>query len=433
MKINYILLTLGILFANSSYGQEGCATDMILRKKALDNPLYQQSVNNAFEAAQQHANRQQARAQAEVYEIPVVFHVVYGSEADNIPDEVIFDQMEILNQDYRRTNPNADETRDVFMDRAADAEIQFVLADTDPFGNTTNGITRTSSTTEFVMDILAGDATVDIVKKSNTGGKDAWDTQNYLNIWVCNIQSGLLGQIFGYAYPPGGLENWPEGSAASSPELEGVVLHYTVVGSNNPQAGDDGFDLNDGGRTATHEIGHYLGLRHIWGDAFFDGCTADDGIDDTPNAATSANFTCDHSKDTCEEDEEPDMVENYMDYSTDDCLNMFTEDQVAHMRSVLEIYRSNLINGSFAVALEEFSVNMSLYPNPANEQVTFRNDSDQPIKIEIVDVLGRNVKAFEVSLKAQQFLDISSFAKGVYIVNWSNQGKLIRQDKLNKL
>lgn len=432
MKINYILLAIGLMFVNTSYGQDACATDFILRKKALDNPLYQEAVNNAFETAQLHANSQNKQA-AEVYEIPVVFHIVYASEDQNLSDEVIFDQIEILNQDYRRTNPNADETRDIFIDRAADAEIQFVLADTDPFGNPSNGITRTFTTTDFEMDIFSGDGSVDIVKKNNSGGKDAWDTQNYLNIWVCNIQSGFIGQVFGYAYPPEGVANWPDGSSASSPELEGVVLHYTIIGSNNPEAGEDGVDLNDGGRTATHEIGHYLGLRHIWGDAFIDGCTVDDGIDDTPNAATSANFTCDYEKDTCEEDDEPDMVENYMDYSTDDCLNMFTKGQVDHMRSVIEIYRSDLVNGNFAVSVEELSDQTTFYPNPVDKTVTFQNDASQVFQISIIDVLGRQVKDFDLQENDQSSVDLSSLPSGIYIVNWSQKGALIRQDKLHKL
>lgn len=432
MKIKHILFVLGFLVMKSSLAQNACATDAILRKKALDNPAYQQAVNEAFENAKAHA-KLQGKQLAEVYEIPVVFHVVHASEDQNIADEVIFDQIDILNQDYRRTNPNADETREVFMDRAADAEIQFVLADVDPNGNPTNGITRTLTTIDFELDLFQGDGTIDIVKKNSSGGKDAWNTKEYLNIWVCNIQSGFLGQVFGYAYPPDGLSNWPDDSSASAPELEGLVLHYTAVGSNNPVAGDDDFDLNDGGRTATHEVGHYLGLRHTWGDAFFDGCTVDDGIDDTPNAASSANFTCDYEKDTCNEDDEPDMVENFMDYSTDDCLNLFTKGQVSHMRSVIEIYRSDLVDNVSSLSLEEMSEKVTFYPNPTQESVTFQNDATQAFEIVIIDVLGKGVMDFTLSSNSKKAIDSTQLLSGVYIVNWYRNGTLVHQQKLNKI
>lgn len=432
MKINYILLVFAFCFINNAIGQIGCATDIILREKAADNPAYQQAINEAFENAKVHAQTQHKQA-GEIYEIPVVFHIVYASEDQNISDEVIFDQMNILNQDYRRTNPNANETREVFMDRAADAEIQFVLASTDPDGNPTSGITRTLTSTTFEMDLLSGDATVDIVKKDSSGGKDAWNTKDYLNIWVCNIQAGFLGQVFGYAYPPDGLSNWPDESAAPDSDLEGVVLHYTAIGSNNPEAGEDDFDLNDGGRTATHEIGHYLGLRHIWGDAFFDGCSVDDGIDDTPNAASSANFTCDLEKDTCDEDDEPDMVENFMDYSTDDCLNLFTEGQVAHMRSVIEIYRSGLIDGVSSLSVAEFSENLSFYPNPVHRQLTFQNDGEHGYEINVVDILGKIVMDFRLSANSKETVASTQLIAGIYIVNWYRNGELVHQQKLNKL
>src|SRR6185436_13006396 len=104
-----------------------------------------------------------------------------------------------------------------------------------------------------------------------------------------------------------------------------------TAGRNNPHADDDGTEFNNMGRTLTHEMGHYLGLRHIWGDELFeDNCSLDDGIDDTPNCGSGDQYSCDYEANTCESslpDDMPDMLENYMDYTKDHCYNMFTQDQ----------------------------------------------------------------------------------------------------------
>ena len=127
-----------------------------------------------------------------------------------------------------------------------------------------------------------------------------------------------------------------------------MVLHYPIVGSNNPQNGDDGISGNEMGQACVHEVGHYLGLRHIWGDPIGgSGCSVDDGISDTPNQNAASQFTCNYNLNSCTDSpiNYPDMVENYMDYSNDACMNMFTANQSIVMRSVLELARPGLIEG----------------------------------------------------------------------------------------
>lgn len=232
----------------------------------------------------------------ETITIPVVVHVVYRTSTENISDAQIQSQINILNEDFRRLNSDADNT----WSQAADSEIEFCLASVDPNGNATNGITRTSTT-------VNGFGTNDRVKSSAQGGKDAWPASDYLNFWVCNIGGGILG----YAQFPGG-------SAAT----DGVVNGYQYTG--NIGTAQAPFNL---GRTATHEVGHWLNLRHIWGDG---NCNQDDFVSDTPSS-DNPNYGCATGHVSCSS---VDMVQNYMDYSDDGCMNLFTQGQKARMQAL---------------------------------------------------------------------------------------------------
>ena len=374
-----------------------CGYDHVITKKIANN-----SFTTNYETLYNIARNRLSNNNLTYY-IPVVFHIVYNTDSQNLPDSVIHSQIDVLNEDYRRLNENASNTREEFLEFAGDPNIEFFLANIDPEGNPTNGIIHQyTDREEFLMfeDFLSNEITLDEVKFSSSGGSDAWDTNKYLNIWVCNIGSIEifeleLAQVFGYAYPPVDIDeallelsenqtvpDWPIDMLTNDESVQGVVLHYTAVGRNNPAANDDGMTENNEGRTAVHEIGHYLGLRHIWGDALAlfgeDGCEVDDGISDTPNANDQAGYVCDFNKNTCSGDvfgssgqDLPDMVENYMDYSPDNCLNMFTNDQINVMRNILEISRTELIN-------EEAFLN--------TEQITFTKKNI----IQTIDVLGRN-------------------------------------------
>jgi hypothetical protein len=226
-----------------------------------------------------------------------VVHVIYNTAAENISDAQIQSQMDVLNEDFRRLNADASNTPSAFLSVAADSEIEFCLATLDPNGNATNGITRTQTN----QSSWGAD---DAMKSSSSGGVDPWATDQYLNMWVCNLGGGLLG----YAQFPGGPAS-----------TDGVVMLTTSFGRvGNVQSP---FHL---GRTTTHEIGHYLNLYHIWGDG---ACGQDDEVADTP-ASDAANEGCTASHTSCGS---VDMVQNYMDYSDDDCMNIFTQGQKARM------------------------------------------------------------------------------------------------------
>ena len=229
--------------------------------------------------------------------IPVVFHVVYANSTQNISDAQIQSQLDILNEDFRRTNSDQDE---VWGSVAADSEIEFCLASIDPNGAPTNGIER-------VQTSVSSFSSNNAMKFTAQGGSDAWPASDYLNFWVCNLSGGLLG----YAQFPGG-------SAAT----DGVVCGYQYTGDIGTASAP--FDL---GRTGTHEVGHWLNLRHIWGDG---PCGSDDLISDTPES-DGANTGCALGHVSCGT---TDMVQNYMDYSDDACMNVFTEGQKQRMRAL---------------------------------------------------------------------------------------------------
>ena len=369
MRYNVLII---ILFSSLFiYGQEEfvndpyCGSDDALHIKSIKYPWYKQSADNVFQRALEYSQSSSLNRDI-VYQIPVVFHVVYNTDAQNLSDDVIQSQLAALNEDFRRLNENAENTRDIFLPFAGDPEIEFYLATEDPNGNPTTGITHTYTTRSGFpyidfADLFTGNISLDEVKSSDTGGVDAWDTYRYMNIWVCNVEESFLGQVLGFAYPPIDVQDaldsldydtvpdWSSFEGAiSNADLQGIVLHYPVVGPNNPQADDDGISGNEYGKTLVHEAGHYLGLRHIWGDALLEsGCSVDDGIEDTPNQEAASSFTCDFNQDSCSDgaNDLPDMVENYMDYSNDQCMNMFTNIQIDVMRAVLEIARPGLVEG----------------------------------------------------------------------------------------
>ena len=176
------------------------------------------------------------------YTIPVVIHILYSNSLQNISDDQINSQMKSLNEDFRALNADFSSIPQAFQAVAADVNIDFCLAQVDPNGNPTTGINRVSTTTTSFSYTNEG------MKFSSSGGVDAWNTNLYLNIWVCNLSGGLLG----YAQFPGG-----------SSSTDGVVVNYTAFGSEGTASSP--YNL---GRTLTHEIGHWLNLRHIWGDSF---------------------------------------------------------------------------------------------------------------------------------------------------------------------
>lgn len=334
-----------------------------------------------------------------VVNIPVVVHVVYNSGEQNISDQQIRSQIEALNKDFRKLNADTANIPAHFRPFAADARISFSLANTDPKGFATTGIIRKQTSVKgFLMD--------DAVKVTATGGDDAWDSNSYLNIWVCNLGNGILG----FSSPLG-----------ADSKVDGVVIKFSAFGT----TGNVNAPYNKG-RTTVHEVGHWLGLVHIWGDQ---DC-GDDFIDDTPPQKTSSRGCPTGTVVTCGNAPTGNMYMNYMDLTDDPCMNMFTLGQTSRMRHLFDTAapRAKLLasKGSSGVGLQP-PVEIPavgypaafISPNPArNELIVDFGSNATSAMGETINVYSQygQLMMKKIVTSTKMYLNISSFAVGVYYV-----------------
>jgi hypothetical protein len=300
-----------------------CGTMLVHRRLLNESTTYRSRRAAIENRALQYERGRRSPARTDVVTIPVVVHVVHNPAvpAQNIGDDQIHSQIAVLNQDFRAANADRDKVPAVWRQLVADAGIEFRLAALDPEGEPTDGIVRVpTDRTSFGFD--------DAVKASASGGSDPWPTDQYLNVWVCQLGGGLLG----YAQFPGG-----------PPQTDGVVILHSAFGTTGTAA-----PPFDGGRTATHEIGHWLDLYHIWGDD--DGaCSSDDKVADTPNQADANTGSPAFPRVSCGNGPHGDMFMNYMDYTDDDAMFMFTHGQSKRMDACLEGVRASFLVASGAL------------------------------------------------------------------------------------
>jgi hypothetical protein len=349
MKWKIIILLL-CFFSTAIFAQHYCGSHELYQEMVKNDPGFRLKQRLSKQAS---ANRSTVQG---IINIPVVVHVVYNNEAENVSDAQIYSQLEVLNEDFNNVITAPTQWSDV----AANPEMQFCLATRDPYGNATCGITRTyTDSTEFVIQTS--------VKDESTGGISGWPARDYLNIFVCDIAGGIRG----YATFPDAEDS-----------IDGIVLDYLSFGRGDEfNYSDPRFNL---GRTGTHEVGHWLRLDHIWGDG---GCTIDDGIDDTPNHS-GPNYGCTIGSLACP-NQSPgytgpwppiNMVQNYMDYSDDACMNLFTQGQVNLMRAAFAPQGSRVSilssKGCQAPAQNEiyFTINFDEFPEDISWEL--RNSSD---------------------------------------------------------
>lgn len=342
--------------------------------------------------------------------IPVVVHVIYHTSTENISDAQVNSQIEALNEDFRLLNFDSLPDTHPFWVNTVDCQIEFCLAQQDPDGNSTNGITRTyTDSTSFIGN---GYEKFDIY-----GGKDNWDPTEYLNLWVCNLDGS--GGTLGYAAFPSDLTTYPE--------EDGVVIDFRAFGYIGT-AGTGGFDDNNLGRTATHEVGHWLNLRHIWGD---EAC-GNDFCADTPEHE-DANYGCPtfphRTYNACTPGtyENGEMYMNYMDYVNDNCMVMFTYDQSDRMDAALFGARSGLLTSegcSFPTNIT--SVNnepiVNLYPNPSEGSfyIDIKSEMLDNVNITVNNILGEIVYSYDEQnvVKLDNFrIDLNNKSNGIYFVN----------------
>ncbi len=316
----FLWITFLIISFNAK-GQKRCNTNELMQLQLNEHPeiMAKKKVLDrlVLEQQQQTVNQKTEKAKSALVTIPVVFHILHNKAEEDISFDQLQSQITVLNEDYRRQNSNATNT----WSQATDAQIEFCLANIDIDGNYFEGVTRTfTNKSEF------NPQSFDMFS-SSSGGKEIWP--DYLNIYVCNLDVFAEG-VLGSAPFPGYFAAY-----------DGVVLDYRVVGKQKIVNGTKAYKLltnYDLGRTATHEVGHWLDLEHPWGPG--DGsCNVDDNISDTPNSANAYN-EC-NAGTSCGS---TDMVDNFMDYHYDACMNLFTQGQANRMIASINVYRPYLVN-----------------------------------------------------------------------------------------
>ena len=290
-------------------GHGRCSSDEKIERLMSANPEYRlqrQAIEQATERfVADYDKTPRARA---VITIPVVFHIVWKTAAQNISDAQVMTQLKVLNDDFRKLNADKSKVPTPFKPLAADVEINFVLAKQDPSGKATTGIVRKQTTEDDFSDD-------DGVMAASSGGSNIWNRNNYLNIYVCNL-TGYLG----YAVLPGGPA-----------DIDAAVINFEAFGT----IGTASVPYNLG-RTVTHEVGHWLNLKHIWGDDQKSNniCGGTDNVADTPNQGIDNSGVPTFPNISCGNAPNGDMFMNYMDYSDDISLYMFSNGQKARMQAL---------------------------------------------------------------------------------------------------
>ncbi len=341
-----------------------------------------------------------------IIRIPVVVHVIYRTDEQNISDAQILSQIQVLNQAFRLSSPDTVHIPAAFRSLAADCRIEFVMASISPKGYMTNGIVRKkTSVYSFFYD--------DKIKFSSSGGDDAWDSDRYLNIWVGNLTSGLNG----YSSVLG-----------NDKEKDGIVVRFDGFGSQGRLT----YPFIKG-HTAVHEAGHWLGLKHIWGDQF----CGNDGIDDTPTQNGPTRGCPTQLVSSCSNATMPAMYNNYMDVTNDECTNMFSIGQRQKMRACFleggSRFRLASSDAGTAIGLPEPSpvpeakeqASFQFYPNPAINSVTVSFSENEGVAGKIITVfnhLGQQVMQVRLS-RNNSTLNLQSLKDGVYYLKTSDQSK----------
>ena len=345
-----------------------------------------------------------------VINIPVVVHVVYSDGSGNVSDAQIQSQIDALNRNFNRENEDFSKVPAVFAKHAAAANIRFTLARVDPNGKATNGITRTRS----ARLMWSND---DKIKSSAYGGVTPWDSRSYLNIWVANLIPGLLG----YASAPG-----------SAPQLDGVVIRWNAFGTIGVSGS---FSL---GRTAVHEVGHWLNLKHLWGDRE---CGSDE-VDDTPQQRTyNQGMPSFPRVGTGCSAANPygDMFMNFMDFTNDAAMMMFTQGQVSRMRSLFSAggARSSLLASralgqpystvpatpAVVQPQAQLPADVKVYPNPATDRITLTSTGEHGISGSAFTVYTADGKVLSTGIITGDVfnINVSTLRRGLYFLRVGDQ------------
>ncbi len=400
----YINVSILILLASANVlGQRTCGTVEYMNqlknvesKTVFENWILQKQLETPTSGQEEYSVDE-----VTIYQIPVVVHIVHNGEAagsgSNISDAQIHSQLEVLNEDFRKLNADSVNIPAEFKSLYSDIGFEFILAKRNPNNQATTGITRTEGS----------QSSWSISQNETLKLHDYWPSEDYLNIWVTTLSGGWLGWA-----------QYPESSSLSGLEppynasTDGVVITYNAFGSiaKDPTANlQSRFNL---GRTSTHEIGHFFGLRHIWGDG---GCGVDDYVTDTP-IADSEYYNCPSLGGTSTTCGTQDMFMNYMDYVDDNCMNIFSLGQKERMVIVIENSprRISLTNslGLIPPNCEDLAITKFITPGAGicdnevattieikNQGICFINETNVSLFINNIEVANKD---FDIDLAVNQ-------------------------------
>ena len=343
-------------------------------------------------------------SRTDVY-LPIVVHVVTPKGSPDISAAQILNQIDVLNADFSGKGTNIHKVPDEFQPLIADTGIRFCLAKTDPQGNPTTGIVyRLTPIPNIGLETNEGGRIS--VYYTQFGGTDMWDPTRYINIWVCEIHPGILGSS---SFP----------GMAPYVEETGIIIDYRYFGSMGVASYNSKFH---DGHTLSHEMGHYLGLRHIWG-AGTSGCNDDDGIDDTPLAdgpyygcPSGTQVSCDVSN----------MYHNFMDQTDDRCLAFFTPEQAQFMQAAIDLYYPDLaIEGQCKEVVSSFTSwhdnLLWVYDRFSSQYIIYNPEGYSPaFTLEVFSLDGRLVTRKEYNGYQSYHLDLDNVVAGIYIVRISD-------------
>lgn len=439
-----LLLSIGLLIGIITTAQEKCGTETLAKRIAIQHPEIKEHLKEIRQGEQPNTATQNKTATQ--HPIPVVFHIVLNAQQQTQIgglagiQQRIDSQLAVLNRDFNTQNPDTSLIPNAFKPLLGNANISFALARTAPDGSATNGYTiNTTSQLGFLPEggIGSGFGFSD-AKYTTTSGKDVWDPSSYLNIWVINPinEAGSNTLLLGLAIP----YYYVVGNYGVSMNEMGVILHYRAFGKRVSPL-DNYIAGADLGRTLTHEVGHMFYLFHIWGDdegkCPFNGGD-DDGIDDTPmQAYPSSRCPSFPFTDGCTQSPPGIMYMNYMDYTDDVCVHLFSKGQVARMRSTLAqgegmfslTQHPELLSPptSNTNSLNNFSV----YPNPSDDHVNilFNKQTTNLKGLYVVNLLGQVVARKEVALQSSYYhFNLRSLQTGFYILvmDFGNEKKVTK-------
>jgi hypothetical protein len=400
MRLLWLLFSMAIIISAQAQ-TEKCGSALQRNARIQANPALMEKVARLDHFTQNWIAQQNGKLQLRApITLPVVVHVLWREATENISNEQIQSQIAVLNEDFRQLNADFSNTPAAFRSVAADVEIEFCLATVDPDGNPTSGITRTRTDIDNIGETEDWYSTA-------WGGKDAWDVDRYINIWVCDIgDDGTLG----FATIPG---------TADPPESDGLVIGHQYFGTLGTAANTE---FNNLGRTATHEMGHYFNLEHLWGPDR-GGCEEDDFVSDTPDQFEDS-FACPSFPlfDDCTSGGNGVQFMNFMDYSDDACMNMFTQGQKMRMLAALNGARSGLIGiqactvATTTVQAQVFT-QMHVFPNPALDILEMDYGvlaNLNELHFQIVDVQGKLWSAWQGD--QIKTLSLQEWTSGIYFL-----------------